>query len=163
MRSFVLSLALGLAATMLGSISAAVAWPVIEVTGTEPSGSPDFPLVQTNFTVNYVGAGPASDMIFDSLIDGFQIFGGAAPAGWECEWFSKTPGGAVFRRLDGGPLPPPALSFAIKTMAAGPCVRFEFRSRPYETNDYAVTGCLVVDGPVPATRASWGVVKSLYR
>jgi hypothetical protein len=163
MRSFALLLTLGLAAAMLGPIPTAFAWPVIEVTGTEPSGSPDFPLVQTNFTVDYVGPGPASDLILVSRTDGLQIFGCAAPAGWECNWFPKTPGGATFRRLDGGPLPPPALSFAIKTMTAGPCVLFEFRTRPYETNDYVVSGCLLVDGPVPARRMSWGGVKSLHR
>jgi hypothetical protein len=161
MRSFVLAVALVVAGTVLAGVPAG-AWPVIRATGTEPAGTPGVPLVRTHFTVDFAGTGPVSDRFVLSRIDGHQILGCDAPPGWDCFAFTKGPSFVQYQRA-GGPLPPPALAFALDSIDGEPCLRFLLYTSPNDVPDYDFTGCLIVDGPVPAVPSTWGAVKSFYR
>ena len=156
MRSLALSLPLLLAV----AASDSAAWPVIQAIGTSPAGTPEFPLVRTTFTVDFVGTGPISDRFTFGRIDGQQMFACTAPAGWDCFAFTKGPSTTHYRRID-GPLPPPALTFSVDSTTGEPCIHLFFYSGT--TLDYDILGCLDVDGPVPVGPSSWGRVKSVYR
>ena len=153
---------LALLVTLFTGVRDAAAWPVIQAISTEPAGTPEFPLVRTNFTLNYVGTGPISDRFVAILLTGRQAIGCEAPPGWDCFAFSKGPSVTSFRRVDGA-LPPPALPFSIDSIDGEPCLRIQFFSQPSNDLDYEVVGCLTVDGPVPTRPSSWGRVKSTYR
>ena len=158
MRSLLCALVLVFA----GPVAPASAWPVIRALATEPAGTPDHPLVRTWFTLDYVGSGPRSDRFSFGRVDGEQMFGCIAPAGWDCFAFPKGPSVTSYRRID-GPLPPPALTFAVDSVTGEPCVHFQFFTGTNVVSDYDFFGCLEVDGPVPAAPTSWGRVKSTYR
>jgi len=163
MRSFMLAVALVLIGPVLG-VNSAAAWPVIQVTATESVGTPMQPRVRTHFTVDFAGTGPISDGFVLRLIDGNLMFDCQAPLGWSCVTFFEAPSSSatLYRRVD-GPLPPPALAFAVDTRTGEPCLRFYFSTSPHDVADYDFTGCLLTGGPTPAARSSWGTLKSLYR
>jgi hypothetical protein len=153
---------------LLASASPAFAWPVVDTVSSQGGGT--FPAVwRTTFELSYSGPGDRYALFSVARLDG-QVFGCAAPAGWTCHAFSKNPAGAVFQ-WNSGPSGPAPLTFAIDTIDPNPCVGMLF-FYPFDENgvpvqsegpEYRLTGCLLVDGPVPARLSSWGAMKSLYR
>lgn len=152
----------------LGSLAIAApasAWPYLEVTGTEVL-STDPLRVRTTCTITEVGFRPIYGEIYITPLDHAttRLYECGATTPLECYYTANSTQSAVGLSW----ISLPVKTFWIVSNQAAPCVKFQFidnliggHKNPIYADD--IDACLSEDLPVPAPRASWGSVKSLYR
>ena len=143
----------------------AAPWPYLEVTGTEILGT-DPLRVRTTCTITEVGFRPIYGEILIEPLDHAttRLYECGATSPLEFYYTSNSTQSAAVLSWT---------SLSVKTFwivsnQAAPCVKFQFIDNllgGHQNPIYAadIDACLSEDMPVPASRASWGSVKSLYR
>jgi hypothetical protein len=160
-----LEVALLAALVTLAWATPAYPWPYPEVTGTEVLSTE--PLrVRTTCTITEVGFRPIYGEIYITPLDHAttRIYECGATPPLECYYSAngtQSAAGLSWISL-------PVKTFWIVSNQATPCVKFQFIDNLLGGHQYPIyaddiDACLSEDLPVPAVRASWGSVKSLYR
>ena len=145
------------------------AFPQIDTTNSETVSTVP-PRYRTTFTVTLSGYEPGSFFGFNIQTGTGPVvhfYDSQAPATWNTGVLA-TNDAAYFGTSTWGQ--DGTTEFSIVTDQPVPCVRITFEDpllskapSPRVANSYVVDGCLQVDAPTPASPASWGSVKAMYR